>query len=105
MNNQSSGQNPLLLLVEDEQDMADLVTLIMKEQGYQVLHAADGSVALEKIALMSPPSLVMLDIQLPPCGRHHDSRDHSRHTGLGARAGDHVDGGRRSRHDPEGAYA
>jgi len=65
VNNQSSGQNPLLLLVEDEQDMADLVTLIMKEQGYQVLHAADGSVALEKIALMSPPSLVMLDIQLP----------------------------------------
>ena len=46
MNNQSSGQNPLLLLVEDEQDMTDLVTRIMKEQGYQVLHAADGSVAL-----------------------------------------------------------
>ncbi len=45
--------------------MADLVTLIMKEQGYQVLHAADGSVALEKVALMPPPSLVLLDIQLP----------------------------------------
>jgi two-component system phosphate regulon response regulator PhoB len=65
VNNPSSGQNPLLLLVEDEQDMADLVTLIMKEQGYQVLHAADGSVALEKVALMPPPSLVLLDIQLP----------------------------------------
>lgn len=37
----------------------------MKERGYQVSHAADGSVALEKIALMPPPSLVMLDIQLP----------------------------------------
>ena len=55
----------LLLLVEDEQDTADLVTFVMKERGYQVLHAADGSVALEKIALMPPPSLVMLDIQLP----------------------------------------
>ncbi|MDH4249861.1 MAG: response regulator [Nitrospira sp.] len=65
MNNSSSGQDPLLLLVEDEQDTADLVTLIMKERGYQVLHAADGSVALEKVALMPPPSLVMLDIQLP----------------------------------------
>lgn len=65
MNNSSSGQHPLLLLVEDEQDTADLVTLIMKERGYQVLHAADGSVALEKVALMPPPSLIMLDIQLP----------------------------------------
>jgi DNA-binding response OmpR family regulator len=65
VNNPSSGHDPLVLLVEDEQDTADLVTLIMKERGYQVLHAADGSVALEKIALMSPPSLVMLDIQLP----------------------------------------
>jgi len=65
VNNSSSGQDPLLLLVEDEQDTADLVTLIMKERGYQVLHAADGSLALEKVALMPPPSLVMLDIQLP----------------------------------------
>jgi DNA-binding response OmpR family regulator len=65
VNNQSSGQNPLLLLVEDEQDTADLVMLIMKERGYHVSHASDGSAALEKIALMPPPSLVMLDIQLP----------------------------------------
>ncbi len=65
MNNSSTEHDPLLLLVEDEQDTADLVTLIMKERGYQVSHAADGSAALEKIALLPPPSLVMLDIQLP----------------------------------------
>lgn len=65
MTTQLSGAQPFLLLVEDEQDTADLVTLIMKERGYQVSHAADGSTALEKIALMPPPSLVVLDIQLP----------------------------------------
>ena len=65
MNNPSSGHERHLLLVEDEQDTADLVTLIMKERGYHVSHAADGSAALEKIALMPPPSLVLLDIQLP----------------------------------------
>ena len=65
MTTQLSGAQPFLLLVEDEQDTADLVTLIMKERGYQVSHAADGSAALEKIALMPPPSLVVLDIQLP----------------------------------------
>jgi len=37
----------------------------MKERGYQVSHAADGSAALEKIALMPPPSLVVMDVQLP----------------------------------------
>jgi hypothetical protein len=31
VNNPSSGHDSLVLLVEDEQDTADLVTLIMKE--------------------------------------------------------------------------
>jgi CheY-like chemotaxis protein len=65
MNNQPSGKKPLLMLVEDEQDTASLVKLIMEGKGYQVLHTPDGSEALEKIALMPPPSLVLLDIQLP----------------------------------------
>lgn len=65
MNDQPSGNKPLLLLVEDEQDTASLVKLIMEGKGYEVLHAADGSEALDKIALMPPPSLVLLDIQLP----------------------------------------
>jgi len=65
MNTLSSGGKPLLLLVEDEQDTAELVKLIMEEKGYQVVHTADGQDALYKIALMPPPSLVLLDIQLP----------------------------------------
>jgi CheY-like chemotaxis protein len=64
VNNSSAGHEPLRLLVEGEQDTADLVTLIMKERGYQVSQVSDGSAALEKIALMPPPSLGLLDIQL-----------------------------------------
>ncbi len=60
-----SGNKPSLLLVEDEPDTASLVKLIMEGKGYEVLHAATGSEALDKIALMPPPSLVLLDIQLP----------------------------------------
>ncbi|MEQ1680713.1 MAG: response regulator [Nitrospira sp.] len=60
-----SGNKPPLLLVEDEPDTASLVKLIMEGKGYEVLHAATGSEALDKIALMPPPSLVLLDIQLP----------------------------------------
>jgi CheY-like chemotaxis protein len=62
---QPSRNKPPLLLVEDEPDTASLVKLIMEGKGYEVLHAATGSEALDKIALMPPPSLVLLDIQLP----------------------------------------
>ena len=57
--------NQPILLVEDEPDTAALVTLILQEKGYTVVHAADGQDALNKIASMPPPSLVLLDIQLP----------------------------------------
>lgn len=57
--------NQPILLVEDEPDTAALVTLILQEKGYPVVHAADGQDALNKIASMPPPSLVLLDIQLP----------------------------------------
>ena len=57
--------NQPILVVEDEPDTADLVKLILEEKGYQVVHAADGQDALDKIASMTPPSVVLLDIQLP----------------------------------------
>ena len=57
--------NQPILVVEDEPDTADLVKLILQENGYEVVHAADGEDALNKIASMPPPSLVLLDIQLP----------------------------------------
>lgn len=65
MDNTDTNNKPVMLLVEDEYDTVDLIKLIMEEEGYQVVHAADGVEALEKIALMPLPSLVVLDIQLP----------------------------------------
>ena len=57
--------NQPILVVEDEPDTADLVKLILQENGYEVVHAADGQEALDKIASMSIPLLVLRDIQLP----------------------------------------
>ncbi len=57
--------NQPILLVEDESDTAALLKLILQEKGYQVVHAADGQDALNKIASIPLPSLVLLDIQLP----------------------------------------
>ena len=64
MNEQPDINQPILV-VEDEPDTAEIVKLILREKGYQVVHAADGREALNTIASMPPPSLVLLDIQLP----------------------------------------
>jgi DNA-binding response OmpR family regulator len=65
MNESDQNTKPILLLVEDEEDTANLVKLIMEEEGYEIVHAKDGRQAQHMIALLPPPSLVLLDIQLP----------------------------------------
>tara|TARA_R110000744_G_scaffold98144_3_gene189618 strand:+ start:1073 stop:1987 length:915 start_codon:yes stop_codon:yes gene_type:complete len=53
-----------ILVVEDDQDIADLVTLTLKEIGVTVEHCLSGEVALEKLA-HNQYDLVMLDVMLP----------------------------------------
>ncbi len=53
-----------ILVVEDEQDIADLVTLNLQEIGLTVEHCLSGEVALEKLAIHQY-DLVMLDVMLP----------------------------------------
>lgn len=53
-----------LLIVEDDQKMADLVAHYLKRENIQVRFAKDGRQAL-KITREKPPALVILDIMLP----------------------------------------
>lgn len=53
-----------ILVVDDEPDVASLLTLLLKSQGYDVVSAADGQEALEK-ARSGKPDLILLDIMLP----------------------------------------
>ena len=59
---------PTLFLVEDETDTAALIRMIMEEEGYDVLHAADGRQAQIQVDALPPPALVLLDIGLPHVG-------------------------------------
>ena len=52
------------LVVEDDDQAADLVRLLLEAEGFKVLHAASGEIALE-IAHQHPLSVITLDIQLP----------------------------------------
>src|SRR5438093_6886727 len=53
-----------ILLVEDEQSIASLVSLYLSNEGYAVEHIADGSQALAAVERVRP-SLVILDVMLP----------------------------------------
>jgi len=53
-----------ILVVDDEPDVASLLTLMLKSQGYAVINAADGQETLEK-ARGENPDLILLDVMLP----------------------------------------
>jgi len=53
-----------ILVVEDDQDIADLITLNLEEIGLKVEHCLSGEIALEKLA-NNQYDLVMLDVMLP----------------------------------------
>ena len=53
-----------IIIVEDEPDMADLVAMRLRREGYVVETVGDGAEALEMIRY-SPPDLVLLDLMLP----------------------------------------
>ncbi|MFA6548690.1 MAG: response regulator transcription factor [Candidatus Margulisiibacteriota bacterium] len=55
---------PLILLVEDEKDIAEALEYNLKKEGFQTTQAQDGGAAL-KIARNKIPDLIILDLMLP----------------------------------------
>lgn len=53
-----------ILIVDDEQDLLQLISLNLQRQGYETKTAADGLTAL-KMAQRDVPDLIILDIMLP----------------------------------------
>ncbi len=59
-----SMSKPHIIIVEDEQDMAELIAIRLQREGYSVEAIFDGLEGLAKIR-SAPPELVLLDIMLP----------------------------------------
>jgi two-component system phosphate regulon response regulator PhoB len=55
---------PKILVVDDEPDAVELVEFNLKQNGYDVVTAADGEEALEKARAVLP-DLIILDLMLP----------------------------------------
>jgi signal transduction histidine kinase len=53
-----------ILVVDDTPDMATLMTMVLKNQGYEVLVAGNGRAALQ-VAATQHPDVILLDIMMP----------------------------------------
>lgn len=60
----SQPTRPVLLLVEDDDQIAFLMQYILEQDGYQVHRSANAAEAVAYIASGTPPALAMLDIGL-----------------------------------------
>lgn len=57
---------PLVLVVEDDDHIAQVLRFMLERQGYRVTHLADGRTASEHVAASADlPDLILLDVMLP----------------------------------------
>jgi CheY-like chemotaxis protein len=59
-----SKEGRLVVVVEDDQDVNDLLSSILEDEGYRVIPVTDGRQALEA-ARENQPDLITLDLALP----------------------------------------
>ena len=60
----SNGRQALILIAEDEPEIADILIAYLARGGFKTLYAADGRRALE-LHRTHKPDLVLLDVQMP----------------------------------------
>lgn len=58
------SRRPTLLIVDDNRDQVEILDLIMRQKGYQTLHAYSGTQALEVVSRCNP-DLLLLDVGMP----------------------------------------
>ncbi len=55
----------IILVVDDDPDIREIVSLVLAGEGHEVRSAADGIEALELLRAGLGPSLVLLDMMMP----------------------------------------
>jgi len=57
-------KDQLILCVDDNLDIRDLITLILEEEGYDLISSSEGDAALTLIKERKP-ALILLDVMMP----------------------------------------
>ncbi len=79
----SAGEKKSILVVDDDPDLVDLLSLDLSNQGYEVLTASNGKEALQ-LANNRKIDLLLLDVMMPYMDGYHVAHEVS--TRLGANA-------------------
>ena len=53
-----------VLIVDDDDAIRSVICLVLSDEGFEVIEAADGAIALERVQEY-PPSLILLDMRMP----------------------------------------
>jgi CheY-like chemotaxis protein len=56
--------SPLVLVIEDDDEIRDLIRDLLLDEGYRVATAIHGAEALERIQ-QEPPQVILLDMKMP----------------------------------------
>jgi CheY-like chemotaxis protein len=60
-----TGKTLKILVVDDDEAILDSLRDLLESEGYGVDVAHDGREALDKLAQMEPPQLILLDLKMP----------------------------------------
>jgi CheY-like chemotaxis protein len=60
----TAGEQPLILLADDNEDNISMILEFLQVQGYRVVVAQNGSEAIE-LAKEEKPNVILMDIQMP----------------------------------------
>jgi len=58
-------ERSVILVVEDDDSIREVVTLLLESDGYTVKSARDGKAALEVLSEIEQPCLIILDLMMP----------------------------------------
>jgi|SRR5581483_5932808 len=56
---------PIVLVVEDDEDIRDCVQDLLEGAGYDVIPASNGKQALDYLYAGPPPAVILLDLMMP----------------------------------------
>ncbi len=59
------SDNHAILVVEDDNEIRNALVNLLKEEGYEVLSASNGSEALDVLRRTPSPCMVLLDLMMP----------------------------------------
>jgi CheY-like chemotaxis protein len=64
LHQQRQEARPVVLVVDDHQDTRELIKFVLERQGYRIVEAEDGEVAIER-GTSEHPDLVLMDLAIP----------------------------------------